>query len=1164
MSKRRSLEDLKTRINELEKEVSKLKEDRNQVERILSSVETGLSIINMDHTINWVNDKIHDMFPGENPIGQICHAFYESSQEPCDPCPTFQCFRTGKVQRIEKYNPERKKWYHIISQPVKDSDGNVVSVLEGVTEITERKQAEQAILREQNFLKQLMETSPVGITVVDREGQISLANFRAEEILGLKRSDIYNRRYNDPAWQITDSEGNKYPEEELPFQLVKRKKAPVFGVEHGIVWPDGKRTLLSVNGAPLFDSEGNFDGMVSTIEDVTDRKRKEVQLRDRNQFIQTILDNLPIGLAVNYFDEGTTTYMNKQFQEIYGWSEEELKNIPEFFEKVYPDPDYREELQTQVLADIESGDPGRMQWDNLKATQKDGSKRIISAKNIPIIEQNFMISTVQDITERKQTEEALRDSEKLLSVTLSSISDPVFITDENGKFYYVCPNVLNALGFSIEEIKKMGNIEKLVGSDLFRLEELKKHGGITNLERSLVDNSGAARDYLINIKQVSIGWGTILYTLREITERKQAEDALRESERNLSSVLNNTQDFVVRIDTNFRNIFANPALYAATGLSPEQYLGKTNEEIGLPEELCSFWREKHENVFRNRKPEIFEFTFLTVNKGERVFQAVVAPEFDKDNVIETVVSSMRDITEIKKAEKELRESEEKFRTLFDTSPNAMILTETKTGKIVDVSAKFCQLTKVTKDETVGRTTTELGFYSEDDRSRFIRDLKNSGKVDGIEMVFTVVDGSTLNTRMFTIPVQIKGETFFLTEFLNITEQKRLEARLQQANKMELVGTLAGGIAHDYNNLLAVIMGNLSIVQDETDPHSTTAELLHEVEQASLKARDLTHQFLTLSQGGHPVKGLGSIGNLLKEIPEQVQVHDGIEYAFSIQNDLCSVEYDPIQIEHTITSLLMNAVEAMPQGGCITIRAENKVIDNKDKEFPLLLNEGKYVKISIKDEGSGISEEHMDKIFDPYFSTKDRGNQKGMGMGLAVAHSVVQKHDGHIMINSTTGAGTTVNIYLPAAEVKREDQKTTQEREDITPSTSSGQTTIKTILVMDDEEMLRNLAQKMLQRLGYEVETVADGDEAIEAYKKQKDSVEPFDAVILDLTIKGGMGGEQTIRELIRIDPGVKAIVCSGYFNDPVITNFEEYGFQGAMPKPYQKADLEIVLKKVLG
>jgi CheY-like chemotaxis protein len=360
------------------------------------------------------------------------------------------------------------------------------------------------------------------------------------------------------------------------------------------------------------------------------------------------------------------------------------------------------------------------------------------------------------------------------------------------------------------------------------------------------------------------------------------------------------------------------------------------------------------------------------------------------------------------------------------------------------------------------------------------------------------------------------------------------------------------------------MGNLSMVQEEAEPHSAMAELLHEIEQASYKARDLTQQFLTLSEGGHPRKELGTMESLLKEIPKQVQANENLEYIISIQDDLWFVEYDSKQIQDAVTNVLKNAVEAMPQGGALTVQAENRIIDNKVKDPALPLNEGRYVRISIKDEGPGISEEHMDKVFDPYFSTKERGAQKGMGLGLTTAYAVVQKHGGHIMVNSTTGVGTTVTIYLPAAEEKGEPETVKQEREDITPSTSSDQTTIKRILVMDDEEMLRNLAQMMLERLGHEVETVADGDEAIETYKKRMDSEEPFDAVVLDLTIKGGMGGAQTIKELIKIDPDVKAIVCSGYFNDPVLANYEEHGFRGAMAKPYQKADLESVLKKVLG
>ena len=272
---------------------------------------------------------------------------------------------------------------------------------------------------------------------------------------------------------------------------------------------------------------------------------------------------------------------------------------------------------------------------------------------------------------------------------------------------------------------------------------------------------------------------------------------------------------------------------------------------------------------------------------------------------------------------------------------------------------------------------------------------------------------------------------------------------------------------------------------------------------------------------------------------------------------------------------MNAVEAMPQGGTVTLQAENQVIEKKGKDSALPLNEGKYVRVSIKDEGGGIPEKHLTKIFDPYFSTKDRGVQKGMGLGLTTAYAVVQKHGGHIMVDSTIGVGTIVTIYLPttAAEnkapgAKHDDvgaQSTIVNQQSLRGVGPYGpEAAIRSILVMDDEEMLRNLAQMMLERLGHKVETVKDGMEAIETYKKHMDSGQPFDGVILDLTIKGGMGGEQAIKELIKVDPGVKAIVCSGYFNDPLMANYEKHGFRGAMAKPYQKADLERVLKKVLG
>ena len=266
-------------------------------------------------------------------------------------------------------------------------------------------------------------------------------------------------------------------------------------------------------------------------------------------------------------------------------------------------------------------------------------------------------------------------------------------------------------------------------------------------------------------------------------------------------------------------------------------------------------------------------------------------------------------------------------------------------------------------------------------------------------------------------------------------------------------------------------------------------------------------------------------------------------------------HDPYKTGAVFRNVVTNAVEAMPHGGTLTVKAENLIFEDKDQYPGLPLNPGDYVRISIQDEGVGILEEHLEKIFDPYFSTKEMGVSKGMGLGLATSYAIIKRHRGHIQIGSSPGAGTTVTLYLPA-------EKHVNQADAITTSADKTASPVKRVLVMDDEEMLRNLLREMLKRMGYAVETVGNGLEAVDAYQRQKDSGEPFDAVILDLTIKGGMGGEETIAEMLKIDPCVKAIVCSGYSNDPVMSDFEKFGFMGAMAKPYEKKALKEVLERL--
>lgn len=385
----------------------------------------------------------------------------------------------------------------------------------------------------------------------------------------------------------------------------------------------------------------------------------------------------------------------------------------------------------------------------------------------------------------------------------------------------------------------------------------------------------------------------------------------------------------------------------------------------------------------------------------------------------------------------------------------------------------------------------------------------------------------------------------------------MEEELARAKKLESVGILAGGIAHDFNNLLSVIIGNISLVQDDIKTEGEVSDFLEEAEEASLRAQELTKQLITFSKGGAPVKRRGSIGDLVKE-SVCLSISDfHVECEFSIPPELWLAEFDEGQMTHAINNLITNAVESIPGGGSIEVKAENSIFSSEILEQNLPLPKGKYVKISIRDQGLGIPEEHLPMIFDPYFSTKERGTQKGMGPGLTTTFSIINKHDGHITVKSEVGVGTIFTLYLPAHE------KDTKELGSIEiPKPEKAESHLGRILLMDDENMIRDLAKQMLSRCGYDVELAKDGVEAIELYKRAMNSGKSFDVVILDLTVKGGMGGKGAVKKILEIDPQVKAIVSSGYYDDPVMTDFRQYGFIEALSKPYAMKDLSDTFDKI--
>ena len=384
---------------------------------------------------------------------------------------------------------------------------------------------------------------------------------------------------------------------------------------------------------------------------------------------------------------------------------------------------------------------------------------------------------------------------------------------------------------------------------------------------------------------------------------------------------------------------------------------------------------------------------------------------------------------------------------------------------------------------------------------------------------------------------------------DVSERKKSETERLTTSKLESLGTLAGGIAHDLNNILTVISGNIGLAQIEAPADSgSLLGFLSKAGQAAQHAAHLSSQLLTFSKGGAPLKKVVSLGELLEHSAEFALYGSNLRTDFDISVDLWKAEVDAAQIEQVINALILNAREAMPQGGTVRVRARNVVFE-EGNNAPLPA--GRYVKVTISDRGPGISEELRTKIFDPYFTTKPAAT----GLGLAISYSVVKKHGGLLLLESTSADGSTFAFYLRASE---------NAASVAGDSRSSGRPfhyNHQRILVMDDEEAIRELTSQLLGTLGYEVTAVPDGLEAVRLYERALRKGEHFQAVILDATVRGGMGGVATIERLRSMDPKVNAIICSGYSDEAALSEFLAFGFRGALPKPFTRSELADALQR---
>ena len=504
----------------------------------------------------------------------------------------------------------------------------------------------------------------------------------------------------------------------------------------------------------------------------------------------------------------------------------------------------------------------------------------------------------------------------------------------------------------------------------------------------------------------------------------------------------------------------------------------------------------------------------------------------------------------KRVEAALQESEEKYRELADLLPQPVFEINEAMNLTFANRAAF-ELYGFTPEE-YSRGLNMLDFIAPEDRKRATRSLQMKmfgTNLEHSEYIAIKKDGTKFPILVYSStitrankPAGLRGIT------LDITERKMREMEILKSQKLESLGVLAGGIAHDFNNILTAILGNISLAKLLAQPGDRIHKRLDETEKATLRAKDLTQQLLTFSKGGAPVKKTLSIPEIIRDSAIFALSGSNVSCEFEFPEDLWPVEVDGSQISQVINNLVINAKQAMPEGGAIEIRASNHVISDATA---LTLAEGKYIHLAIEDHGIGISTDDIPRIFDPYFTTKQSGN----GLGLATVYSIINKHNGSITAESELGRGTTFHVYLPASEK-------TRAAGEVHPEGNSFMGNGK-ILVMDDEEIVREVLCEILVHLGFEVAAVENGEDALAMYQKSMENRERYDLVIMDLTIPGGMGGKEAVKHVRKMDSSARVIASSGYSNDPIMAKYEDYGFSGVVSKPYRIEELVDVLHNVL-
>jgi len=1014
----------------------------------------------------------------------------------------------------------------------------------------ERQQADEALRESEERFRSLVEAMSDLVWETDTAGRLTYISPNVHDLLGYTPEEVLGKTFME---LLSPEEAERVGELLSP---ILERQGPYVYVGKTSLHKCGRPVVLESSGVPILDSRGVFLGYRGIDRNITERHRAAEALYREKEKYRTLVEESPLGVAI-IGEDGNYKYINPKFVQMFGYT---LKDIPtgrDWFARAYPEPEYRRQIIEKWLQDLNDSQVGEARPRTFKVTCKDDSQKIINFRPVTLMTGDQLV-IYEDITERHRAEAALRESESKYRLLVSNIPAVVFRGYADWSVEVFDDKIEELTGYAKEDF----NSGRLKWSDLVLPEDLEECQGI--FRQALKTTGAYVRQYRIRHKHSHALWiqarGQIIRDPQsridhvygvffDVTKQQEIEEALRESEEHLKTIMNSIRAGIVLIDMENRRI-VDINHYAAEmiGQDKDRLLGQdcrglicSCENDGCPSQTPSLIPVQTEcrlQTSDGRAVPILK-TAVTIKRGGRTYALV----------------SFLDLSGQKEVEQDLAAEKERLRVTLRSIGDGVIATDTA-GRVVLMNQVAEELTGWTQEEAldlpvakVFQLVHELTQKPCDNR---VNKVIRTGKVISLpaQTILLARHGAEGILEASAAPIidqqnQVIG---FVLVFQDVTQKRQTEAELQKMEKLASLGILAGGIAHDFNNILTGILGNISLAMLDTPQKGEIFRRLAEAEQATLRARDLVQQLLTFAKGGAPVKEVTSLEEVIRDSATFAGRGSQVRCDIAFPKDLLHAEVDPGQISQVIQNLVINAIQAMPTGGAITIRAKNTLL-KEDRGLPL--PSGRYVEIKVKDQGIGIPPDYLPKIFDPYFSTK----QKGSGLGLATAYSIIKNHDGYVTVESTLGEGTTFFIYLPAST-----QKLKSAPENPASQIHQGK---GRILVMDDDAGVRQVAGKILRHLGYEVDFAVDGADAIEKYRGALNAGQPFDLVIMDLTIPGGMGGEEAFQALRQIEPRTRAIVSSGYADDPIMTRYKEYGFSGVIKKPYRVSTFSQVLQEVL-